>query len=393
MILHIMPAEKFIDRAIGLFELAFPGKNQYWIFSYEEDGSDFSYVKTPRSEKVRFISLNEPWWNFKKIEFEGYQVLFLHNLYSPANVHFATKAPRHLQLHVSIWGYEFYGFKEFWDEPKYGEQTQTLLNRNVDRATGTLSSNYKRGVRALRLLTDARYKAIKPTLASREKAYAGIHTIHTHVKEDYRNILDRMYSDEGKRPKWSHFSYYSTEDYETNLSQCNTQSILIGNSATASNNHLEVFEMLQEMGSSHQIICPLNYGDDDYAQAINADGVRRFGDRFKPLLEFLPLESYNRLVSSCGNVVMNHYRQQAAGNIIASLLFGSKVFLSQRSPLFKHFAELGVRIFSVEGELREQELNTPLSEAKVTSNRQLISAYYSRENIVAELRKSIQFES
>ena len=75
------------------------------------------------------------------------------------------------------------------------------------------------------------------------------------------------------------------------------------------------------------------------------------------------------------------------------MLFGSKVFMSERSPLYKNFLELGVSIHNLENELSQKELSTPLDTTQIDSNRQLISDYYSRENIVASLRKSIQLES
>lgn len=394
MILHVMPAEKFVDRAIRLFELAFPGKNKFWIVSYQQDGSDLDYVNTPESKMVSYLSYDQAWWKTKSSSFNGFTRIFLHNLYSPANIYFALHAPEELQRHIAIWGYEFYGFKDFWSAPKYGKLTQNLLDSSNTGGPNKLSTLLNKGNRAFRLITDSRYRAMYPTTETRARAYQRAHTIHTHVQEDYRNIIERMYLGERtKVPAWSHFSYYSTSDYAVELPVGTTKRILIGNSATATNNHLEVFQLLSQMEGDFEIICPLNYGDKQYADYISQRGKTYFGPRFIPLLDFLPLEEYNKLVSSCGIVIMNHYRQQGAGNIISSLLFGSKVFLSNRSPLYAHFKKLGATVFAVEDQLDSNQLNSLLDDEVAKTNYEKVSSYYSKENIIESLRKSIQFES
>ena len=393
MILHVMPAEKFVDRAIDLFELAFPGNNEFWIFSYQEDGSDFNYVKTGESAKVKYFTMEQPWWNLGRHALKDYSCLFFHNLYSPANIHFALRMPKTTEKHVIIWGHEFYGFVEFWPEPKFGQLTLSLGKNDTVAKPAAFAKLWGKGIRGVRLLFDSKYRAFYPSIADRTNAYKGIDYIHTHVREDYRNIISRMYDQKAHKPNWSHFSYYSTSDFFQDPTVERADRILVGNSATATNNHLEVFQFLENLNIGHEILCPLNYGDENYAQLIMAEGEKRFGSRFKPLLEFVPLEDYNALISSCSIVLMNHYRQQAAGNIITSLLAGSKVFLSRRSPLYTHFNEMGISVLSIEDHLNENELRNPITLEIANRNRDQIRAHYSKQYIVKCLQQTIQFES
>jgi len=63
--------------------------------------------------------------------------------------------------------------------------------------------------------------------------------------------------------------------------------ILVGNSATATNNHCEVFELLARTPAARdrRVIVPLSYGDPWYRDAILAQGRALFGDRFVPLVD------------------------------------------------------------------------------------------------------------
>jgi hypothetical protein len=105
--------------------------------------------------------------------------------------------------------------------------------------------------------------------------------------------------------------------------------------------------------------------------------------------QFLPFEKYNEIQKSCGIVIMNHYRQQAAGNIIASLLFGSKVFMNKRSPLYKHLKNLGLHIYDLESDFSQNNFSKTLDKSDILKNREIIRDYYSRKTQVNAIRKSI----
>ena len=69
---------------------------------------------------------------------------------------------------------------------------------------------------------------------------------------------------------------------------------------------------------------------------------------------------------------MNHCRQQALGNIILGIWFGSNIFLRSNSGLYKHFTEKGFKIFKTE----EFDLNTQLSEDEIEVNRSLLHKWH-----------------
>ena len=102
--------------------------------------------------------------------------------------------------------------------------------------------------------------------------------------------------------------------------------------------------------------------------------------------------SYNKIQIDCGIVIMNHYRQQACGNIIAALNMGCKVFLSHKSPLLKHFKGLGLHIYCIESDLNSVHDLQVLDNEIITANRATLKKYYDRSVIIDALKKSFSIK-
>lgn len=141
-------------------------------------------------------------------------------------------------------------------------------------------------------------------------------------------------------------NYGTLEDqYATDPVPGPRRDILLGNSADPSNNHLDVIDLLARRGlDGARVVVPLTYGPRAYAEHVAAVGSRALGDDFVPVMQHLPLEEYNRLVSSCGVIVMAHRRQQALGNIITAITSGAHVHMSPQSAAFAFLTELGIDI-------------------------------------------------
>jgi len=153
--------------------------------------------------------------------------------------------------------------------------------------------------------------------------------------------------------------------------------ILVGNSATPANNHLECFAALRKLPDldGRQVIVPLSYGDFDgaYTQHIVSAGRQHFGSKFVPMLEFLPKERYIEVLTSCGHVMMNHVRQQAMGNLIISGLMGAKLHLNRFNPAAAWLKHLGLPI----AELTKLDL-MPLGQADARAQADALQREYGR---------------
>lgn len=379
MIIHFTPAEKFVHRAISLFEETFPGKNRFYVFG-KNSGFDTSINK----DKFITVKLNDKWWDMAFWDFKPTDKIVFHNLYASYNIFLAnSELLIQNEKHFVFWGAELYKVPSFWPNNIFGPITSSLyISKKVD--IKKLLRNFL--IRPVnKYLNPKKYKALNPTIQDKKNALEAMNVIQTHIKEDFLNLKQVL----DINAEWSNFSYYSNEDYIEDKDKMPGTKILIGNSASASNNHLEVFEILKNLETDKDIVCPLNYGHSNYGKVISEIGTDTFGSRFTALNHFLPLEEYNKIQKDCGIVIMNHYRQQACGNIIAALNMGCKVFLSRKSPLLKHFKNLGINIYCIETDLNSvydlQLLNTKL----IIANRAALKKYYNRNVIIDALKNSL----
>lgn len=114
--------------------------------------------------------------------------------------------------------------------------------------------------------------------------------------------------------------------------------IMVGNSATRSNCHMEVFGLLAKYKEENiQIIAPLSYGDMDYAKEVVAEGKRIFGEAFIPMREFIPKDEYYDFLYSIDIGVFNNNRQEATGNIQALMFYKRKVFIRKGTSLWNEW--------------------------------------------------------
>jgi len=161
------------------------------------------------------------------------------------------------------------------------------------------------------------------------------------------------------------------------------ENILVGNSASFSNNHLEIFGQLADLDiSGRKIVVPLSYGNPEYRDEIVARGRRLFGEAFTPLIDMLSLEEYLSVVASCNVVIMNHKRQQALGNIGAALYHGAHLFLDEANTTVDFFRSRGAFIYTTK-ELKADDLpRDPLPAAAVATNRRVLETFWGSEQVV-----------
>nr|WP_239027293.1 TDP-N-acetylfucosamine:lipid II N-acetylfucosaminyltransferase [Ramlibacter algicola] len=165
--------------------------------------------------------------------------------------------------------------------------------------------------------------------------------------------------------------------------------VLLGNSATPTNNHLEALELLADiLPAGRRVVCPLSYGDARYGDAIESAGHRLLGDRFLPLREYMEPHAYAEVLGACSVVVMNHRRQQAAGNIVFALCSGAHVFLRAENSLVASLRRLGVDVHDMEGlaDFLRRGGGTPVAGADLAAVRSRIGSRFGRPSILATTR-------
>lgn len=199
------------------------------------------------------------------------------------------------------------------------------------------------------------------------------------IFDDYKKLCCVLGG--GFKAKFSQIIYGSIEDsFVCEKSNSTGINILVGNSATPTNNHIEIFEILSKINlDGKKVVVPLSYGEDKYRTLICEKGKEILGDKFFPLTEFFPLKQYNRILACCSVAIMNHVRQQALGNIGFMLYWGKRVFLNPRGENYKFFHQMGFSVNQTNELGHIKAIDEPIGKSELTINRDLLEKIGSRK--------------
>ncbi len=163
--------------------------------------------------------------------------------------------------------------------------------------------------------------------------------------------------------------------------------VYVGNSASLTSNHADIFDMLSHRGITNErnVVVTLSYGSRRIRKVIESIGYRKFGERFKPIRTWLPLVEYHKLLQSCSYAIFNHIRAQGVGHIIFLIYLGLKIFLRNENPIRKFFVSKGILTFSIQDDL-PNGLGIALSETQIYQNRRRLSVIFSS----SQIRKNVE---
>jgi len=165
--------------------------------------------------------------------------------------------------------------------------------------------------------------------------------------------------------------------------------ILVNNSATPSGNHVDVFRKLDVIGVKSVLIVPLNYGNPStYLDFVKNKGEEILGNRFVPILDFMPKDEYFKYISQCTHMVMGHLRQQALANIAYGLSSGMKVFFWKDNPVYRQFTRWGFSLFALE-DAKKEDFKRVLPVDEQRKNAELLMQHFGRDAMIGKLKRII----
>ncbi len=398
-ILHLAHDVVFINTADFLYEKAFPEQNKFLIIQKKE--APLSNVKIKKNFNVLVINRI----GLKKIlrEINNSDIVIMHGLTKVnATIFLRSNSRNKFVLHT--FGAEIYN-KKVLGKSFLGPVTQKLINKievvtqkrtrtdtkkdtglNIVTTIKKVFSITRKWIRALSERNRVKFEPIDAKSVSYE--------ISNHCKSIYEEFV--YFKSLGvikESANFIPFSYYPLEYLiaDENL-RINGNDILLGNSASFTNNHLEAIEILSgiELGD-RQINIPLSYGKDDYyINEVISYANELIPDNIKILKDFLPIDQYIKLISRCSIVIMNHYRQQALGNILISLYLGAKVFINN-TVVYNYLKRIGCCVYLIEKDLKKTGFAAiePIGINDVENNRNILKKEVSTNKIVNNLRQGI----
>lgn len=368
-ILNILVDDKFIDALIEVFE-ATKGKNIHdYIIINNKEKKNFQYItKTGYIKQVD----NEELLTF--INNKGYNLVILHSL-SCIPWFKINQIDKRIKVLWKAWGFDLY---------RTPNEIQPFIKI---RRLHPITKKYWRKHYKKRIYTNFKVwiydqihrKQIKQAI-NRIDFFSGC------LPSEYQLMKKNTFfrAKHVELPYISLDSGYTKENSITfpNLG-CN---ILIGNAAAIVNNHLDIFNSFPKFKiKDREIIVPLSYGGDTfYIKDIIRYGKKIFGENFCPIQNFLSLKEYNTLLSTCSHAIFGYEQQAALGNITELLWMGVKLFLPKSSINYKYFKDSGYKVFTIEDDLTENHLSSPLTMSEKKRNR---DAFLRTQSVDINLQK------
>ena len=373
-ILHVFPDNKFLDVAFDTFDCISNVSNEY-VFYFAAKDYRFKYIKNTIRIKIE-TDIEE----YKKLFYNpDIDVIFFHTLDYSKYEYLSWIDSKKIVV-WSAWGYDIYSpigeiyiikldlfkpltYKLLFDtQPSLFKQLKRLVKRFLHIQKEIDKIKTRRWFK----------KYIKQSIQ----------------RVDFcATVLDSEYSLLKKTPYFKSRPFYFKYLINANTGYSIGNSILLGNSADPTNNHLDILDKLRQLNiSNRNVIIPLNYGDEGYKKKL----IEKLNleKNLYILDDFLPITEYEKKLLSSSVAIFGHIRQQALGNIMMCFERGIKVFLYKDSITYKQLKKDGYFVFEIEN-LTQKEIDTPLTEQEKEHNHKLYLQEFSSDVFFDRFNSSI----
>lgn len=374
-ILHLISDHQVIERALDFYDKVFPDQNEVIIFP--DFPGELKFIKKRKDNPIVDYS------NYKEVagnyDFTDVKYVISHYM-SPQKIEFIKCIPQNIHVCWEIYGGDFYnqflvhyGFKLFYTNPeqfkKYGfwRMHFPILFSIAMEITGHRNASILKRRKLFRYITQRTNSLGVCSMGDKEllerysgKTFPAVEVLNFSLKD----TLGALYEGE--------FS--------------NGTNIMVGNSASFSNNHLYVLKYLKELYPENTILLPCAYGGNSrYKNLICEEYTNAFCEKLQVIVDYLPLHQYNKMFMSTGIMIMSSWRQESWGNIFTGLYLGIKVYMSENNSFFHYLKNIGFLVFSLEKATKE-EFSVLLTEEQKTYNRDLILKRYNDKQIESNFR-------
>lgn len=362
--LHILHDDKFTDGAIRQFERYYPHQNIYVVLLYAGSDLKDTPLNTPAQIfKIRDAELKNKIYHI--IRTNNVENLFIHYLDNfKASITNKILERFSLKFYWIFYGGDLYGYLQQYRGYHILDDPGLLQKKNM----------LQRIIRELKYLLWFR-KTIRHTMF---KAFGQVDYFCFWNEYDFELYQSYFKNNAVFKP----FIYYHALGNPAFSGKEKEDIILINHSASFSGNHLYIFRLLNRLGFSdtrYSLLIPLSYGNKEYADIVEDDAIRLFGEKAEILRDFMPIVQYQQKLSKVKVAIFGMKRQEAAGNIFQLLNMGAKVFLREENTVLKWLRNRDFVVFSVEKDLSDMHQITPLSEEEIIHNRACYHRYFSAD--------------
>lgn len=366
-VLHIIKDDKFYDGVINAFDSDERFENRSILFV---KSPDYEFFRIKQKEKVELL------WTKKMLkeclQSSDYDVIFFHSL-NIDKYNYFKYIPKDKIVIWWCWGYEIYShtyeMKQLIPTELYKPLTKRLLE----------SLNQK-GIKS-KVKTLVKELLLRPYYENlRKKVIERIDYFQPVIPTEYQMMkkVDGFHAKEFYDPQ-----YFANLQPNTGHVLSADGGILVGNSTSSNNNHLDVWNTIKNhIDNKRIIVFPLNYGSEILYTDIICNKIMTDNRNVRILRSFMPRDEYFKLIDNCSYAVFGVMRQQAMGNIYHCLCQGVKVFLYRDSLVYRFLKEWGYVVFAIE-DIDEYSFSTPLNLKELEMN---AKAFENQRDYVGQAR-------
>ncbi len=324
MNLHIVPDNTFINKFYdNLEELGLLHKNKIIVRSNDS--------------KLKSIRHNLPFARMYSAHFSSlagntlqYEKVFIH-YFTPLMYRWVAQN-NFQELNWMIWGGDLYNLPSL-DHVCFEPLT---LQQYVKKNWSVKKFLYRLKV----LATNSRFK---------RKAYSKVANILTWMPSEYQFARNHL----PVQANHKFFFYENQLPYEkldavvTPVKQGDRPLLIIGNSGSPENNHLDIIQFLEDNKVHADLLIPVSYGDARYIAFLKKNLAFSFG-KIEFVERYMPFAEYLNFLSASDALVMNTIRPQGYGNILMMMYLGKPVFINEKNISLHDINNAGLKWFSLE---------------------------------------------
>ncbi len=373
-ILHLVSDMIFTDRMMQLFD-SLPNTEDTYLYRISQSG-ETAILKIKDKNRLTLAKSEENYYSYFRDN--KYDVVLLHGFFEDT-YRVVNQIPDNTILICWLYGVELYTSNKYAsaliDIPLYKPLTSKLLpciKYRTKMKVANIIHNVRTNARRLRI-----------------KSLSRIDYISTVLPIEYE-MLCAKYPNFRAKP----FMIRGIRTYVTNERRTpNTLGhILVNHSSVYWNNHIDILQQLSPIIPSmeRKMIMPLSYGYPKLREYLMEYTEKKgLKDYVQIVNNLLSKDEYEKMVSGCSHAIFGMLRQGAIGNIYLCFRLGIKVFLYKDSINYKQLKIDGYKIYTIEEDLNEEELNQVLSEEDITYNRELFYSQLQSESVNSSI-KAIQ---
>lgn len=357
MILHLLTDDKFTDYTIEQFSSVDPHSKFVLIPS----NGMMRYVEM--QDKCQIIQQDSS--EFKELlrHLGDYTAIILHGMHWG---HWETpilkQVPDHVKVAWNLWGSDIYGRKDIQDT------FLTPLNKFAQRLHNIRTFH---GENHDWEIDKALFQRIDYCLADELEEF------------EYVQKYTGNY-----RMKHLWYAIFNIEKTLGSLigSRVNGDNIWFGNCASITANHFDAMYRLLRYGiEDKQVIASLSYNTPWLRNRVSTLGKIIWGKQFVPLTTFLPREEYNRMMLSCGTMIMPAHLPQGHGNILTGLWLGMRVYMSEKSIAYDFFKRIGAHVYSFESDYKTYRY-ARMTDQEVEESREALRKLYGLDHVMQSVK-------